>query len=1071
VLRFAVISSLTLAVLGLVFYLVVWHAQPPAVAQGDAPAAVLTTPISTTQNSSSMVGPGLKPWVESFEDGKLSSKFSAVEYTPQKDGSFIVDHPVSIFYLEKGQIMKVTGESGQVNCDTSGPKASGGGIFAGPTSPPKNGSLHHVRVELFPSENATVPTEWMETENIHFDNETLPTMFTESYVDAAGNTVAADQVPVTVRGDEYEFDGNGLTLVWNAQKRLENLEIYHGKRLEIINPGKLSLPGMTAGEAPRQGGAALQNSNPALRGSSEPVSGGSVLESGLVSVSPADVSLLPGPVKKQSSEPAVPFRAVFNDNVKIKEAARTTATADLMTVDFLQGHSRSNTPQASPGAARAQPSVPQPSSPPATPVRSALAAVKGPATKPANGPITIYWTGPLVVTPIKGQPMLPLAAGQSVVRLLGSPVRLTPEGSEVTAASALYRSPDGAVQLEHSGEFPHVHLRQTKGLNLSTGSIDYDPANGIATLSGASALQVPVDKKQMNVSWSQQGLLHIVRQPGQPNGVDHVDLIGDVAVSHPQFGLNSRELQLDLDLVPKQAVAGGVGAGGSGGADEQLRQLTAFDNVICQLTHPGKPMQEIDSDKLVIRTTPAADHHGVVPREVIADGQVHAFDPDQSITARHLDALLLARAKPATPPGKKVAKEDANQAVDLESLLASEDVHARLKNGATADTDQLRVTTLEGRQTVDLWGPRGAVLSSKDGSWLAGPVVHLVPDRSLVSVDGAGMMETIRTSPTTRPANSPPPKPIDVSWADRMVLDGQANVADVYGNVTVRNTDSIGTASTISGDSAHLDLVDTPKNNRKKPAAVPATQPDPLGSKQLRQLTLSGNVVGRSELNDSAGNPLRRGNLYGEKLIYTASTDKPGGTATIPGPGKLFVENHKADVKAGSNAGSNLGNANAGSSRGAMAIQWDKLLVYDQSSDKITIDGDTRVGFEQEHDAGVIAKPAAPMQLDSQQLIVTLSKTPVDKSKSKAGDQGKMQLSRMQSSGQVHFVANGVNLYCDTMDYDPVTCIMTLKGSSQRPGRAMDANQSVSGSFDELRYDTAQEEIIDGLNLKGKLQR
>jgi hypothetical protein len=1070
VLRFTAISGMTLAVLGLVFYFVVWHAQPPAIAASDVSTTIVTTKVSTTQNSTSMVGPGLKPWVENFENGKLTSKFTAVEYTPQKDGSYQVDHPVSIFYMEKGQIMKVTGDSGLVNCDTSGPKTSGsGGLFAGPTTSPKNGSLQHVRVELFPSESATIPTQTMETENIHFDNETLPTMFTESYVDTQGNTVLADQVPVTVRGQEYEFDGTGLTLVWNAQKRLENLEIYHGKRLEIINPGKLSLPGMAPAELPAPSKRTTQTpvlsypqepdispANPARQSTSDPAPENAFFNNSLASADPADVALLPAPPAKQPN-PALPYRAIFNDQVRITEGDRTEALADLMTVDFLQGHSRSATTGASapPAAAGSPPPAPAAQAPasasPASPPAPA------PTTKPANGPVTIYWTGPLVVTPLKGEPMLPLSAGQSVVRLLGEPVVLTPEGSKVTAASALYRSPDGAVQLEHSGDMPRVHLSQTKGMNLVTGSIDYDPANGIATLSGPSALQVPVDKKQMNVSWSQQGLLHIIRLPGQPNGVDHVDLIGDVAVAHPQFGLNSRELQLDLNLVPKKEANGKTD-----GADEQLRQLTAFDNVICQLTHPGKPMQEIDSDKLVIRTEPTADHRNVVPREVIADGHVHAFDPDQSITSQHLDALLLARTAPAT----KASTDDMNQAVDLQELHAGTDVHARLKNGATADTDQLRVMTANGRQTVDLWGPRGAVLSSKDGSWLAGPVVHLVPDQSQVTVDGAGMMETIRTSSTTRPVNSPPPKPIDVTWADSMSLDGQANIADVYGNVTVRNTDAIGTASTITGDKAHLDLVDTPKNSRKKPTtqidASSSASTDALGSKQLKMLTLTGNVVGRSELNDSAGHPLRRGNLYGDKLIYTAAD----GTAVIPGPGKLFVENHKPDAK-----GNQPDGQNTPASRGAMAIQWNQKLVYDQTTDKIIIDGNTRVGFEQEKKSDKPAKPTAPMQLDSQRLIVTLSKTPPSKHQPKSTDQGKMQLSHMQAISQVHFIANGINLYCDTMDYDPATSIMTLRGSPGQPGRAMDANQSVTGSFDQLRYDTAEEEVIDGQNIKGQISR
>jgi lipopolysaccharide export system protein LptA len=714
----------------------------------------------------------------------------------------------------------------------------------------------------------------------------------------------------------------------------------------------------------------------------------------------------------------LPYQAVFNDQVKIDDAKSTVATADLMAVDFLQKAS-SPTPPAAPAAVAPAPS-------PAI-VQPAEIISQPPTTKPTNGPVTIYWTGKLLVTPLRGQPMMPISPGQSVVRLTGSPVKLTPQGSEVTAASATYRNPDGAVQLTHSATVPFIYLTQDKGLALTTSSIDYDPASSIAKLSGPSALAVPVNQKQMTVNWSRQGLLHVVRLPGQPNGVDHVDLIGDVAVSHPLFALNSRELQLDLDLRPKKG-------GTSTEADEQLRLLTAIDNVTCQLTHPDKPTEEIDGDRLVIRTEPTANKQGVLPREVVADGHVHAFDPDQSITAGHLDALLIAKAGPAT----QTSPEDVGNAVDLESLYASSDVHAKMKNDATAVADQLRVTTVDGRQKVDLWGPKGAKLDNGKGSWLTGPIVHLIPDRNGVSVKGPGSMETIRTASTTQPASAEPPRPIDISWTDSMSLDGSANIADVLGGVTVKNTDAVGTVSTITGDKAHLDLVDIPKNS--KPST---TQPDEMAGKQLKMLTLAGHVVGSSKLKDPDGILVRQEDLISDKLVYNAID----ATAIIPVPGKLFVENHKADAK-------------EATSQGAMAIQWTRQLTYDQNTQKVTIDGDTRVGFEQDKKTN---NPAAPMQLDSQQLIITLDKT----DPAGPGGQGKMQLSQMQSIGQVHFVANGVELYCDEADYDPKKAIMTLTGN----GRAVNAAGNASGSFDLLHFDTVKQEVIDGKNINGKIER
>jgi hypothetical protein len=1043
--RFFIISSSTLIVLGAVFYLIVWHAQPATIKSVGADTPVQVTKVSSTQNSSG-VGPGLKPWVENFENGKLTSKFTAVEFTPQKDGSFLVDHPVSVFYRDNGQRIEVHGESGKVNCDSTipgaaSPSGQSKSLFAGPTTTPKNGSLKHVRVELYASDAATKPMEWMETDNIHFDNDILPRMYTETFVDAAGNTITADMVPVKVRGDEYELDGTGLTIVWNAQKQLEKMLIDHGQRLEIINPSKLSTPSPgTPGEGRGEGDlekrtiADIPNHPlPAYRERGQELAS-------------ADPKAMPAVVPK-SPEPPVPYRAIFHDQVKIDQADHRTATADVMTVDYCDKaktpgasptppKTLSNNPDAGsevPRRAGSNDQGPGSSAYPRTGVTEKQ--INPPATKPTKGPITIYWTGPLLITPLKGPPLMPLSPGQTIMNLVGSPVHLTPEGSEVTAASATYRSPDGAVKLQPSAQLPMVHLTQAKGITLSTGSIDYDPATEIATLTGPSELQQMVNKKLMVADWSQKGLLHVIRVPGQPNGVDHVDLIGDVAVTHPQFKLDSRELKLDMDLLHKQG-------GSATEADEQLKLLTAIDNVTCQLFHPRKPLQEIDGDQLVIRTERTPDKK-TEPREVIATGHVHAFDPDQSITCGFLDALLMAKAgaAPAT-----ASTDDLGAAMDVESLYAKTDVKARMKNDATADSDELRVSTVDGQQRVDLWGASGAMLKDGKGSWLTGPTVHLWPANNGVSVDGAGKMETIRKASTTQPSNAAPPKPIDVTWAKSMIMDGKANTVNVHGNVKVENIDTAGD-HTITGDDAHIDLVDSPKNTKT------ATQSTDSGGKQVKMLTLTGHVVGVSELDDATGKPTQLENLYGNKLIYTAAD----ATAVIPGPGKLYVENHKADP---SNA----------SARGEMAIKWDTKLTYNQNTQQINIDGNTRVGFEQEGKTDQPAKPQVPMQMDSQQLIIDLVKANPEKGKPQADGQGKLQLKEMHSLGQVHFVSNGIELYCDQADYDPATRIMTLMGTP-RPGRAISSDGKTTGTFDKLRYNTEDETVIDGKNIKGKMER
>jgi hypothetical protein len=1155
-------SGLVLLSLAAVFFFVVVRSQP------NSALANPTTPYITPASVSSGptkggIGPGSRPWMITYENGRLSSQFHAADYTPQKDGSFFVQEPISVFYMSDGQFILVTGDHGIVNCDSTSSGSSSKG-FSAPTTSPKNGWLHHVRIELYPTKLATHASLWMETDNIHFDNDTMR-MYTEGFTDAHGQPVAADKVPVRIRGDDYEFDGKGLTLQWNAtNRRLQMLEVSHGQRLEIKNPNKLTLPGMSPATPPKQVANAFRPSGDVPDRATDLL--------GMAALKPRSTVLTPSPARNRvrvttiSSDsksaatppatppaappvppapvPPTPYRAVFHDNVVIQDTERTMATAELMTVDFLQkagtaaeptgqGNGPTHASLSAPGAAAA-PASPAPddsvppaatraaanpaatpvtepsptgSTPPAsTPPASAPANNTSPAntppTKAVNGPVTITWTGKLLVTPLETQPpMLPLSPGQSVVRLTGSPVRLTPQGSVVTAAVAIYRSPDGAVQLHGSRTIPVKMSRPIgdnpdSGLQLLTQSIVYDPLTSIATLRGPSSLKEPVGKQDMTVHWTTLAKLHMLRAAGQsqPSGVDRVNLFGSVAVAHPQFSLHSQQLQLDLDVLPRDPTAPSSDTS-QGGSDEQLKTLhatgSADEQVKCRLNRPGQPAAEgIDSNDLVIHTERGVNKQ-TVAREVLAQGNVRAFDPDQSLTAGNLDALLLPKsadaddsnadvaAAPIQPSGNPATVDPADSAaaVELESLHATAKVHAKLKT-ATADTDDLQVSGMGTEQVVDLAGP-GTTLRDVKGSWLKGALIHITPAASIVKVDGPGMMETIRSKPTSQPVDASPPRPVDVSWSDSMSLQGSANIADVVGHVLVKNIDTDGTLSTITGDTAHLDLMDAPQDNKKarKPAA---TQPDDattaMGGKQLKKLTLTGHVVGKSDLDGPEGSVLRQGRLFCNQLIYTTAD----GVALIPGSGKMFVENHKP---AAAGAG---GADQSGSNRGSMAIAWQKRAVYDQVQHTITFTGDTVVGFEQEPakpaapptKSGPVkpgpVKPEGPMQLRSDEVVVTLADAGSGKPASttaKPAGEPKMQLSHMQASGHVRFAAKGVELSCSTAEYDPKTSIMTARGSATERGQAMDDTGNVTGSFDEVEYDSVRQEVIRGKRIQGTVQK
>jgi hypothetical protein len=1112
-LRTLLIFAVTFAVLATAFYFV-WKSQTGIAAVNVHPVAIIVTtrPVSVgSETSQGGVGAGDSAWVKDYENGRLVSQFRGTEYTPQKDGSFYVTNPVSIHYQDNGQYIVITGDNGVVYTDTAGPGASGNG-FPGMPDAPRSGWLHHVRVAIFPSHTAMQPNLTMETDNIHFDNDTLR-MYTESFVNDRGVTVPADMVPVKVRGIDYDFDGKGLTVRWNSRdKRLERLEVSHGDNLVIKHPSSASMPGngqdqnqsKPVSEVPPGPGVVARN--PGLRSTSD---------TGLRGLHPRLVAnTTVAPVMKS----APPYQAVFSDDVHISQGPRQVAVADTMIADFFMQGADGATDAAPPKAWVKSAEVPvvippianddsdQP--PPAVQQMvqkpGGLVATNSPTTapsvtQPSTEPVTIRWTGRLLITALQTPPMMPMLAKQSVVRLVGSPVVLTPEGGEARAASVTYRSPDQALDMESSAAVPWITMKQIpktpgQGIFLKTrNSLVFDPQTALATLTGPSELTMPLEHQDpMTVKWDKFGILHTVKLHGssQISGVDHIDLSDHVKVHHPQFMLGCTDLKIALDVI---SAAGST----SGQSKEQPRVMTATGNALhqvdCRINTPGKPVQGITSDSLVIAMEQTAENK-TFPREVVADGNVLALDPDQHMNSDHLVVYLLPKAidtdaasATATRPTTRASDTDMAAAVELESLHATSRVHVLTKDKSTADCDDLRVSSVGTGHVVEMSGDNGATLTDVKGSRLIGSVVHLAPERNVLTVDGAGTLHTVQTSaattqpvtPKTKPATKPAPgRPIDIAWTDSMAVDGVKNIADIVGHVIVKSTDVAGEISTMIGDKAHVDFMDAPKPTTAQAATRKATTApaDPManatGNKQLTRLTLTGNVHGESALKDLHGALVRQEILDSNKLVYTAADGK----ATVPGPGKMFVENHRPD-----DPNTSPGNNGAGNNLGAMAVKWKKQLIYDPAALKIFIDGDTRVGFEKQAEKTnpksksktKPAQPEPPMQLDSQHLIISLKKvenpaTQPVKAGAAQPDTGKMKLSHLHAMGLCHFSGKTVDLDCDTIDYDPDTQILIARGD---PGTTNNSTGTAIGTFSELVYNVATEEVVSANNVHGVMRK
>jgi hypothetical protein len=1002
-LRSAVISLLALFLLTGGF-LIYWNMQkqpsPPPDAGADS-SIPTTAPTDPTQLK---IGRGRTAWADSYTDGRLSSKFRADEYTPmQEAGKFKVVNPVWIFYLADGQYLLVKGDQGTVHVDTAGAADKSIMDSSVPQSP-DNGALQNVWIALYPSQQAEKPTLWLETNNVAFDNETLR-LYTQTYQDANGVTIPGDQAPVKVRGDDYEFDGKGLKLDWDDRDHhLQLLEIAHGRRLEIKNPSKVSAP-MT----------------------SQPTSS---LQSG----QPVFATVLPTPTP--ATQPVqIFYRAVFNDDVQVFQGDRQVAKANTMIVDFLPANQK---PAATPPSTT-EPFQIEPAAP--TAVDQAVGATPPPnatqpTTQPKTEPVQIYWTGKLHITPLP-TPMMPLLPGQSVVRLEGSPVELTPAGSVIHAAAVVYRGADGAAQLENSTSVPRVDLKRDDGATFAADSLSYDPVTSLATVLGLGELHSPTEDKtgEMSARWNGPGFFHVVGKVNDSKSfVDHIDLHGDVAVDHPKLSLNSQELAIDMEKAPP--------AGNGERSGEQVKRITAIGNAVCRLKDETGSPKGIDGDRLVMETAPGPDGKPA-PHTIVADGSVHAFDPTQQLRAGHLEAVL----SPQAPPNEATQEDAEKENLNIESMYAKSAVHAVLKNGSTADSDTLRMTTVDGHHQIELHGASDpARLTNAQHSTLIGNVIHISPDedQSAVVVDGAGAARVMRKASTTQPG-----QPMDLTWSDKLDGNGAANTIDVHGNVSGHTIGDQSDVQTVVCDWAHVDLMDAkPPEQPKAETATPAggADTDQVSGKQIKKLTLNGNVEAQSLLVSPDGVLLLRRDLTSSLLNY----DAVAGIMKVPAPGKILIEDHRKAAAANAAAG---GGGATGNSRGKMAIAWAGSLVYDRQANQIVFDRNVQSAFLQD------GKDASPMTLTCDRLTADLTTAPATTTTSE-----KTTLKHAHAEGAVNFNTLGAKAFrftAHTVDYDPTTSRMTAHGSVEQPGTFEESDGS-NGSFEELIYnvEAQQPEII-----------
>jgi len=893
----------------------------------QAPAAPAPVLQKNSDPNERIIGAGENVWVKSFDkNNRLANEFRAAKYDPQGD-LVNVTRPQARFYLDDGAVLLIDAAHGQVVIPAGTGQRETMRDSRGQA--PTRGELYDVTLSLLKTVDATDPILRCTMNNIVFDNDTFR-IATEAFTDASGQTIPAERVPVTIRGQDYDFDGYGLVIRWNeVDQRLQLLEVARGDRLVVKNPGALKLDSITLGRG--DAAAAGNTVTPAV-----PIE---VKWAGPLRVTPGKISKT---LDRQH------YRAMLTEQVKVTQAENELATADVLELAF------SVEPQDKPAAGRERPVV---------------------------------------------------------VSLTGAPTVVKMQGMQARAAVVSFDTATGKATLRSSAEFPQIGLQDSSGRTMFARQVDYDPAQGTATLAGPAKFEIrlPPDAADKNdvrtlvADASKQCV--IVFDPSQKEPViKSAMLSGDVAIDHPQLKLSCQALDLSFaEDAPNGAPA--------------LDRLSADGAVSANILGRDGKAQKIQCQSLQLKTRLGAGDQ-LSAESIVATGDVRIESPQQLVRAGRLEVTFA----PNTGSAEKSILSIGDDRVA--TLLADGNVSFVSPDGGGVWADRV---TLNGDPAAprDLLRVEGkpARIGDARGMLLAN-LIDFDPATGDAKAVGGGKFQTAFAAAADQPT-----RPAMVEWTGDLTFDSARGTAQVNDGVTIASDQPDGTKVTGSANALSLAF-------EKTPATQPAATP--LAGRRIRDVNLLGDVQFAAQQNDAAGALRQRMHLLCEKLVYQPMD----GQIIVPVAGRMLVEDRRA-------VETNVGEAKAGSEmmqspKGATAFQWNEKLSFSPADNRAEMAGDVLV-VHQSSDAST-----RPMRLNADVVLAELA--------GKAAAVGDTQVKRLSARGNVRFTSGKLEFSAAETEFRPLENIVIARGDDRVPALLLDDQGLSKGTFAELWLNTRTQE-------------
>ena len=775
---------------------------------------------------------------------------------------------------EEGGVVTLTSPLGTVRLE--GTAEAEGRIDAASLGAANVARLEDVTVRWFPdaATAARGPSEALLTLNVDhlvFDSNRYSFYTTDTVID--GRTVLADDVPVVVRGRDYDFDGRGLLIRWDGRTRRPTLfRVAHGERLTIKTEQPFVPTGVVASsERPRHESRVM-----------------------LASLSQQAVA---DALAAQESAPATPYIARLSGRIRVEQAGRNIVEADAAEALLLLDQA-DETPAPTP----ATEPVPEPSAP-RQPQQPPTTRPEAPATEPSEpfSPVTVRWDGPLEIEAWNPEveTRFELSAEDvpkgERVWATGSPLVLRGEGSEVRALGLTYDR--GADLLElWAKEGEQVSLVDAEGNTVVAPRLLAKPDAGEATAVGAGYAEVRVDPKDgeaasdvLRMNWAEQCLFTFVEEEGQQPSLRSFDASGAVSVRHP-----------DADLSAQRLVGTLVH-----GEEPALEALVATGGVDCRINPQRQVVdattQPLDDRFLCEKLTLTLPEGPDGPIRVLAEGEVETRQAGQAMDAGVVDATFV------------LPEEGEPELIDLEAthVVAVEEDGSRLMTPlltleppAEGETSPLLVATGEPSLPAVVTAP------AKGLEQLAAMRIEMARDEERIAVPVAGTM----LARVDRQEENQEPAFVDITWTGRLDAspEGATLRQDVSLHTVVREISEPGTVGVLDLDADNVDL---------------DFSEDPDGNLAVQATTLTGEVRATGEVReDEADGPLVRSvDLRAQHLrALTAGGIGDQILATLQlrsdEPGRLLYRDLRREQDG---SGDGLEGF-----RGNAAISWSETLAY-----------------------------------------------------------------------------------------------------------------------------------------------